>query len=69
MAQLTEIESLDNTIPISIRVSVNGEYEQTLTAYANPDATKTEIMDAARDLVEERYDFDGEDEISWTVDY
>lgn len=59
-------------IELSIRVSLYGEYENTITGYAEENSTHDEIMDAAAETVEDEYGYYDEwdeGEVSWTVDY
>ena len=56
-------------IELTIRVSIYGEYENTITAYADSDE---DIMEAAREAVDADYGYHDaweEGEVSWTVDY
>jgi hypothetical protein len=59
-------------IELSIKVSLYGEYENTITGYAKKGSSHNEIMNAATETVKENYGYYDEweeDEISWTVDY
>jgi len=58
-------------IELSIRVKISGEYENTLTAYAEENSTHAEIMEAALEAVEADYGYYDEweaGEVSWTVE-
>ncbi len=59
-------------IELSIRVSMYGEYENTITGYAGKDSGHEEIMLIAKETVYDNYGYYDEwddGEISWTVDY
>lgn len=60
-----------NEIVLNIRVSLYGEYENTITGYAEEGSTHDEIMEAAREAVEADYGYYDEweaGEVSWTVE-
>jgi len=59
-------------IELKIRVSIYGEYENTITGYTHEGSNHDEIMAVAKECVEANYryyDEWNEGEISWTVDY
>jgi hypothetical protein len=59
-------------IELSIRVSMYGEYENTIGGYADEGSSHDEIMAAAKEAVYADYGYYDEwdeGEISWTVDY
>lgn len=57
---------------LAIRVSLYGEYENTITAYAEDGDTHDEIMEVAQEAVEADYGYYDEwdeGEVSWKVEY